>query len=89
VNAGSPQREVETLTPTQQLNETIMISLRTMEGIDLNKIADNWGEKERNRLEKGFAKYINSGLVQMNNQHAQLTDEGMLRADGIAADLFV
>lgn len=89
VNAGAPQRETEVLTPAQQLNETIMISLRTMEGIDLNKIENDWGAKERKRLEKDLQKYTISGLVQLNNHHAQLTDEGMLRADGIAADLFV
>lgn len=89
VNAGAPQREVEVLTPTQQLNETVMISLRTMEGLDLNKIEKGWGDKERNRLQKNLQKYISSGLVHLNDHHAQLTDEGMLRADGIAADLFV
>lgn len=88
-NEDAPQREVEVLTPEQQLNETIMISLRTKEGIDLNKIAKNWGAVERNRLQHDLSKYIDTGLVQLNNHHAQLTDEGMLRADGIAADLFV
>ena len=86
---NASQREVEVLTPEQQLNETIMISLRTAEGIDLGKIENTWGEGEKNRLLQDLSKYINTGLVQMNHHHAQLTDEGMLRADGIAADLFV
>ena len=89
VNEQKPQREVETLTPAQQLNEAIMISLRTMEGIDLNKMQIQWGEKERKRIEKDLAKYLPTGLIQIENDHAQLTNEGMLRADGIAADLFV
>ena len=89
VNEQKPQREVETLTPAQQLNEAIMISLRTMEGIDLNKMQIQWGEKERKRIEKDLAKYLHTGLIQIENDHAQLTNEGMLRADGIAADLFV
>jgi oxygen-independent coproporphyrinogen-3 oxidase len=89
INEGVPQREVEVLTPEQQLNETIMISLRTMEGINLEKIKIDWGEKEKQRLEKDLAKYIRTRLVTVTDQHAQLTDEGMLRADGIAADLFV
>ncbi|WP_121352559.1 radical SAM family heme chaperone HemW [Flavisolibacter nicotianae] len=88
-NEGSTEREAEVLSLAQQLNETIMISLRTMEGIDLNKIQETWGEGERRRMEAELAKYINHGLVQIHQQHAQLTDEGMLRADGIAADLFV
>lgn len=89
VNEGKPAREVEVLTPAQQLNETIMISLRTMEGIDLKRIEQDFGERERKRIEKDLVKYINAGLIRMIKQHAQLTDEGMLRADGIAADLFV
>ena len=89
VTEGAPQRETEELTVNQQLNETIMISLRTIEGIDLNRIKKAWGEKEKHRLQKDLSKYILSGLVTINHDHAQLTDEGMLRADGIAADLFV
>lgn len=89
INAGIPQREIETLTASQQFNETIMISLRTMEGIDLSRIENSWSEKERKRLQKDLIKYVNNGLVTLNGNHAQLTDEGMLRADGIAADLFV
>lgn len=89
VNEGAPDREAEVLTPEQRLNETIMISLRTREGIDLDKIEQDWGKKEKKRLEQHLSKYIKSGLVQMQNHQAQLSDEGMLRADGIAADLFV
>jgi len=88
MNEGAPEREIEVLTPTQQLNETIMISLRTMEGIDLKKIETAWGELEVKRLQKDLVKYISSGLVVLNGDRAQLTNEGMLRADGIAADLF-
>lgn len=87
--AGNPKREIEILNPQQRLNETIMISLRTKEGIDLNKLQEVWGEKERKRIENGISKYVQCGLIEANQHHAQLTDEGMLRADGIAADLFV
>ncbi len=89
VTEGAAERELEELTTVQQLNETIMISLRTMEGIDLARIENEFGEKEKQRLEKELGKYIRTGLVGLDGGHAQLTDEGMLRADGIAADLFV
>lgn len=89
IEEEQPKRETEALTPAQGLNETVMISLRTMEGLDLNRIEKGWGEKEKQRLQKNLAKYTSSGLVRINNHHAQLTDEGMLRADGIAADLFI
>lgn len=89
IDEGAPQRETEVLTPVQQLNETIMISLRTAEGIELKTIEAKFGLAQRQRIETGLAKYRNHGLVQLANGHAKLTDEGMLRADGIAADLFV
>jgi oxygen-independent coproporphyrinogen-3 oxidase len=88
VGDSTPERETEVLTPLQQLNEAIMITLRTAEGISLEKIQQQWGEAERRRLEKDLSKYINNGMVRLNNQQAQLTDAGMLMADGIAADLF-
>lgn len=89
IKEGLPKRETEILSAKDRLNETIMISLRTKEGLDLSKIAKGFGADESKRIEQGLEKYIHSGLVQLHHAVAQLTDEGMLRADGIAADLFV
>jgi oxygen-independent coproporphyrinogen III oxidase len=88
VKEAAPKRETERLTPPQQLNEFIMISLRTMEGLDLNRVERNWGGPERIRIEKGLFKFTRHQLVVVQEDVARLTDEGMLRADGIAADLF-
>lgn len=89
INEGSVQRETEVLTPIQKLNEYIMISLRTMEGMDLNKLEKDFGIEERKRMEREIQKFISSGLIITNGLNLQLTDEGMLRADGIASELFV
>ena len=84
----NPQRETETLTKAQKLNEYIMISLRTLEGIDLNKLENDFGFGERKIIEEKIRKFIASNLVRANDFTLQLTDEGMLRADGIASELF-
>jgi oxygen-independent coproporphyrinogen-3 oxidase len=89
VKEDSPKRETEILSAKDRLNETIMISLRTKEGLDLSRIAKAFGINESKRIEQGLDKYICSSLVQLHGAVAQLTNEGMLRADGIAADLFV
>lgn len=81
--------ELEELTPDQQLNEFIMISLRTKEGLDLDRIAIKWGVKQAENMGKQLQRFIKQGLVAQNKNRIQLTDEGMLRADGIAAELFV
>jgi len=76
--------EKEILTPTQQLNEYIMTSLRTMEGLDLNVAEDAVG----NQLRTGSRKFIERGLMTEEKGHLKLTSEGKLLADGIAAELF-
>ena len=78
--------EVEVLTPTQKLNEWIMTSLRTKEGLRLDPaMADRRvietleGKSRRFQDEKLLLQYENA-LV--------LTRKGKLYADGIAAELF-
>lgn len=88
VNENTPERESETLTLIQKLNEFIMISLRTMEGLDLQRLEKEFGYEERRRIEEQMHKYTYTGLINLGNSFARLTDEGMLRADGIASELF-
>ncbi|MGZ3851652.1 MAG: radical SAM family heme chaperone HemW [Flavisolibacter sp.] len=89
INEGSNQREVEILTTTQKLNEFIMISLRTSEGIDLEKLEAEFGVQEKMRLLQQVKKFAKHGLIQTKQSFIHLTDEGMLRADGIASELFI
>ncbi len=80
--------EEEILTETQQLNEYIMTSLRTMEGVDLEYIDKKFGADKRTRILMEAVKYKSPGKLKMVNQNLILTKEGKLFADGIAADLF-
>ncbi|MFM8805954.1 MAG: radical SAM family heme chaperone HemW [Sphingomonadales bacterium] len=75
--------EQEILTSVQQLNEYIMIALRTDKGIDLLKIGN-----DRQRLLRMADRYIDSGHLMKNEDRIWLTKEGKLLADGIAAALF-
>ena len=65
-----------------------MISLRTIEGMDLDKVESKWGSDERRRIEKELQKLKQHNLITISGSIIQLTDEGRLRADGIASDLF-
>lgn len=88
INKGLLANETEILTPDQQLNEYIMISLRTMEGMDLERLARNWGEEKTALIEKKLKPYTDNGLVIRKESNVSLTENGMLLADGIAAELF-
>jgi oxygen-independent coproporphyrinogen-3 oxidase len=78
--------EEEILTPTQQLNEQIMIGLRTMEGISLKKLEDRFGIQQQ--LLAQAKTYIATGQIKLVDGHLMLSKEGKFFADGIAADLF-
>lgn len=80
--------EKEVLTPVQQLNEYIMISLRTMEGSDLQHMAERFGAGRVQEIKGRAARYIRDGKLNLMEDRLQLTREGKLLADGIAADLF-
>lgn len=80
--------EEEILSDVQKLNEYIMTSLRTIEGIDLNFVTNNFGETASQELQTAGTKFINAHKLQTINDKIVLTTEGKLFADGIAADLF-
>lgn len=81
--------ETEMLTGTQQLNEYIMTSLRTAEGLDLIHVDHKFGTEAVKHINTTIQKYRDSGKVKLNQAALQLTSEGKLFADGIAADLFL
>jgi oxygen-independent coproporphyrinogen-3 oxidase len=80
--------EEEKLTDNQKLNEYIMTSLRTMEGLDLNFLEVNFSGHERMRIELSAKNYLEKKLLITINENFVLTDEGKLFADGIASDFF-
>jgi len=84
INKGIVPCEKETLTNTQRLNEYIMTSLRTTEGLDLDRL-----ESARSyELRAASETYVERGLIVEDQNHLRLTREGKLLADGIAAELF-
>lgn len=81
--------EIEILTTQQQLNEYIMTSLRTIEGISLQHITKNFSEEEKEKLLSRSKKLITQQLLSIENNYLKLTPQAKFLADGIAADLFV
>jgi oxygen-independent coproporphyrinogen-3 oxidase len=88
IMAGILPNESEVLTQANQLNEYIMISLRTKEGMDLQAIEKKWGAEKLAVIKKQLRPNLQNGLTIQNGSLVQLTDVGFLKADGIASDLF-
>lgn len=80
--------EEEILTLTQQRNESIMIALRTREGVDLEQFRKKYGEKELGQLLLQAQPYVENGQLLLLEARLFLSNSGKFFADGIAADLF-
>jgi oxygen-independent coproporphyrinogen III oxidase len=79
--------EEEILTHTQQYNEYVMISLRTIWGTDINKVK-KFGDSYFNFFNKKINEFIIQELVVQQNNIILLTQKGKLMADFIAMELF-
>jgi len=81
--------EQEVLQPRDRLNEYIMTSLRTMEGLDLQFVSENFGKEMGIRLENLAGTYIGRQHMERKAEKLILTKSGKIFADGIAAALFI
>jgi oxygen-independent coproporphyrinogen-3 oxidase len=81
--------EKEILSTEDKFNEYVMTSLRTSWGCDIEKISAKYGSAYSEHFLKNVKKYLESGEMLKDFNTYRLTDEGMLFADGIAAELFL
>jgi len=79
--------EKEILTPTQQYDEYILTSLRTIWGCELNRISD-FGEKFEKYFLKNVHPYLKNETVFEKEGYYFLTKNGKLLADKISMELF-
>jgi oxygen-independent coproporphyrinogen-3 oxidase len=81
--------EREILSKTDRYNEYIMTGLRTIWGVSLSKIKNDFGIHFVEYLEKQSKKYIQQELLYLENQILKTTKKGKFLSDGIASDLFM
>jgi len=79
---------IETLSQKDRYNEYVMTGLRTIWGVSLVKIGDEFGDDFLLHLEKNISKPIKNGLLNLNNQVLSTTKKGKFFTDGLASDLF-
>jgi len=81
--------EIEILSKTDRYNEYIMTGLRTIWGVSLDRIATEFGNDYLDYLQKQAQKFINDGLLFIDNNILKPTPKGKFLTDGIASDLFL
>lgn len=80
--------ETELLSVTDKYNEYVMTGLRTVWGISLEKVLQNFGVYYEKYLLEQSQKHINQGLLYLDNDTLLVTKKGKFLSDGIASDLF-
>jgi oxygen-independent coproporphyrinogen III oxidase len=80
--------EKEELTPTQQMNEYIMTSLRLMEGCNLKLVEKKFGAEKKQMLRQEAERFVHLQWMKEENEALILTQQGKLFADRIAGELF-
>jgi oxygen-independent coproporphyrinogen-3 oxidase len=82
-------REVEKLSLNDQFNEYIMTGLRTIWGVSLEKVRQEYGETYKLHLLNEVEGYQRMGLLEINNNIVIATQKGKFLVDGIASELFM
>ena len=81
--------EVEILSLNDRYNEYIMTGLRTIWGVDLNRIENEFGTTTVTYLKKQAQKFLDDGLLVIDHTILKTTAKGKFLTDGMASDLFL
>lgn len=88
IQKGELPREVELLSQEDLYNEYIMTGLRTIWGVSLIRIEQEFGTDYLNYLKQQSQKFIHDGLLIITDGILKPTLKGKFLTDGIASDLF-
>lgn len=82
-------KETEILSEKDRFNEMLMIGLRTIWGVDLNKLKENFSEEILEHYNKETASKLSEGFLIIENNYLKIPEKHWFLADGIASDLFI
>lgn len=90
ITTESPVYETEQLSDDDRFNEYVMTSLRTMWGIDLEKVKVDFGSDAVQHLRTHGTLFVEQQDVEwVQERFFRLTSKGKLIADFIASELFI
>jgi len=96
IQANILPQEIEILSKKDQFNEYVMTGLRTIWGISLQKVEQDFGSDYKAQLLFSAEKFINQNLLMMETCQTErsrsvlkTTQKGKFLVDGIASDLFI
>ena len=88
ISEGKIPHTIENLTENEKYNEYLMVSLRTIWGCSFQYVEKNFGAKVLLDLEKSAQRFLQMGLIHINQGNVVLTTKGKLMADYVSRELF-
>jgi oxygen-independent coproporphyrinogen-3 oxidase len=89
INLNDSFFEEEELDIIKQVNEYLLTSIRTIEGIDLFHVKQKWGNSVYESVRKNAEKPLQQDLLTKKDNFLQLSREGKFLADRITVDLML
>jgi oxygen-independent coproporphyrinogen-3 oxidase len=80
--------ETEVLSTTDKYNEYVMTGLRTMWGVSLERVEQDFGIMYKNYLLEQATFHLKNEMLYLNDGKILVTKKGKFLSDGIASDLF-
>jgi oxygen-independent coproporphyrinogen III oxidase len=81
--------EEEQLSENEKFNEYILTRIRTKWGISVQEIAERFGVKYADQVEKTAVKFLSSGKMKKNGGIFTLTREGLFVSDDLMTDFMI
>jgi oxygen-independent coproporphyrinogen-3 oxidase len=86
---GQIEKETEILSKNEKYNDFMITSLRTMWGLNTEKLQEKFGKTYLNNFINKSKKYIEQKLMKKNKQNYLLTDQGIFISDHIMQDFLI
>ena len=87
IQSGRLLQETEKLNSVQKYNEFILTGLRTMWGVNLNLLKEEFGQELLDYCLQNARKFIREGLIISKDNSLIMTRKGIFISDGIMSEL--
>ncbi len=89
INKGELPQEVETLSQRDRYNEYVMTGLRTIWGVSLKRVSEEFGHHFHDYLLQQAEQHLADRFLFLDGDTLLVTKKGKFLSDGLAADLFM
>lgn len=87
IKSGKLVIETEETQWWERYDEMVMVSLRTIKGLNLSKVFDLYGEKVVNHVMKAAKPHIDCGHILLKDNHLIIAEDAVMMSDTIIRDI--